>query len=68
VLRKVFRRKFVIALKLNFRRGKIAFHGTLKPLAHPKKPSPLGCEPYTDTTGTSTPNAPSETRSRQCAI
>jgi hypothetical protein len=36
VLRKVFRRKFVIALKRNFRQGKIGFHGTLKPLAHPK--------------------------------
>src|ERR1700757_2502948 len=28
VLRKVFRRKFVIALKRNLRQGKIAFHGT----------------------------------------
>ena len=36
VLRKVFRRKFVIALKRNFRQGRIGFHGTLKPLAHPK--------------------------------
>jgi hypothetical protein len=36
VLRKVFRRKFVIALKRNLRQGKIGFHGTLKPLAHPK--------------------------------
>ena len=36
VLRKIFRRKFVIALKRNFRQGKIGFHGTLKPLAHPK--------------------------------
>ncbi len=36
VLRKVFRRKFVIALKRNFRQGKLRFHGTLKPLAHPK--------------------------------
>jgi hypothetical protein len=36
VLRKVFRRKFVSALKHNFRQGKIGFHGTLKPLAHPK--------------------------------
>ena len=35
VLRKVFRRKFVSALKRNFRQGKIGFHGTLKPLAHP---------------------------------
>src|SRR5271167_2027778 len=36
VLRKVFRRKFVIALQRNFRQGKLGFHGTLKPLAHPK--------------------------------
>jgi hypothetical protein len=36
VLRKVFRRKFVTALKRNFRQGKLGFHGTLKPLAHPK--------------------------------
>src|SRR5260370_1409697 len=36
VLRKVFRRKFVTALKCNFRQGKLGFHGTLKPLAHPK--------------------------------
>ena len=36
VLRKVFRRKFVSALKHNFRQDKIGFHGTLKPLAHPK--------------------------------
>ena len=36
VLRKVFRRKFVSALKHNFRQGKIGFHGSLKPLAHPK--------------------------------
>src|SRR6266550_1170678 len=36
VLRKVFRRKFVSALKRNFRQGKLGFHGTLKPLAHPK--------------------------------
>jgi Tol biopolymer transport system component len=28
----------------------------------------MGCEPYTDTTGTSTPNAPSEMQSRRCAI
>jgi hypothetical protein len=33
---KGFRRKFVSALKHNFRQGKIAFHGALKPLAHPK--------------------------------
>src|SRR6201987_4731753 len=36
VLRKVFRRKFVIALRRTLRQGKIGFHGTLKPLAHPK--------------------------------
>src|SRR6202451_4207387 len=36
VLSRVFRRKFVIALKRNFRQGKLSFHGTLKPLAHPK--------------------------------
>src|SRR5579864_2775017 len=36
VLRQIFRRKFVIALKRNFRRGKLGFHGTLKPLAQPK--------------------------------
>ena len=36
VLRRVFRRKFVIALKRNFRQGKLGFHGNLKPLAHPK--------------------------------
>jgi hypothetical protein len=36
VLRKVFRGKFVSALQRNFRQGKIGFHGTLKPLAHPK--------------------------------
>jgi len=36
VLRKIFRRKFVIALQHNFRQGKLGFHGTLKPLAHPK--------------------------------
>src|SRR6266853_31391 len=36
VLQKVFRRKFVIALKRNFRQGKLGFHGALKPLAHPK--------------------------------
>jgi hypothetical protein len=33
---KIFRRKFVSALQRNFRQGKIGFHGTLKPLAHPK--------------------------------
>src|ERR1700687_3023636 len=36
VLRKVFRRQFVLALKRNFRQGKLGFHGALKPLAHPK--------------------------------
>ncbi len=36
VLRRVFRRKFVIALKSNFRQGKLGFYGNLKPLAHPK--------------------------------
>src|SRR6266704_3240293 len=36
VLRRVFRRKFVIALKRNFRQGKLGFYGNLKPLAHPK--------------------------------
>jgi hypothetical protein len=36
VLRRVFRRKFVTALKCNFRQGKLSFHGALKPLAHPK--------------------------------
>jgi hypothetical protein len=36
MLRRVFRRKFVIALKRNFRQGKLSFHGALKPLAHPK--------------------------------
>ena len=67
VLRKVFRRKFVIALKRNFRQGKIGFHGTLQPLAHPKAFSAC-CEPYTDTTGTSTPSAPSEEPNQHCAI
>ncbi len=42
-------------LQRNFRQGKIGFHGTLKPWFIPK-PSPPGCENYTDTTGTSTPN------------
>ena len=36
VLRKVFRRKFVSALKRNFHQDKLGFHGILKPLAHPK--------------------------------
>jgi hypothetical protein len=35
---------------------------------HTPKPSPPGCEPYTDTTGTSTPNAPSEEPNKHCAI
>ncbi len=35
-LSRVFRGKFVAALKRNFRQGKLGFHGTLKPLAHPK--------------------------------
>src|SRR5467141_2008363 len=36
VLRRVFRRMFVIGLNRNFRQGKLGFHGALKPLAHPK--------------------------------
>jgi hypothetical protein len=36
VLQRVFRRHFVIALKRNFRQGKLGFHGALKPLAQPK--------------------------------
>jgi hypothetical protein len=36
VLSRVFRGKFVAALKRNFRQGKLGFHGNLKPLAHPK--------------------------------
>jgi hypothetical protein len=36
VLQRVFRRKFVIALKRNFRQGKLGFHGALKRLAHPE--------------------------------
>ncbi len=36
VLSRVFRGKFVAALKRNFRQGKLGFQGTLKPLAHPK--------------------------------
>jgi hypothetical protein len=36
VLSRVFRGKFVAALQRNFRQGKLGFHGTLKPLAHPK--------------------------------
>jgi predicted Zn-ribbon and HTH transcriptional regulator len=44
VLRRVFRRKFVIALKRNFRQGKLGFHGTLTEwcaLLSPKQGSPL---------------------------
>jgi Putative transposase len=36
VLSRVFRGKFVSALKRNFRQGKLGFHGNLKPLAHPR--------------------------------
>ena len=36
MLSRVFRGKFVAALKRNFRQGKLGFHGNLKPLAHPK--------------------------------
>ena len=36
VLSRVFRGKFVAALKRNFRQGKLGFHGNLKTLAHPK--------------------------------
>jgi hypothetical protein len=36
VLSRVFRGKFVSALKRNFRQGKLGFYGKLKPLAHPK--------------------------------
>jgi hypothetical protein len=36
VLSRVFRGKFMAALKRNFRQGKLGFHGNLKPLAHPK--------------------------------
>jgi hypothetical protein len=36
VLSRVFRGKFVSALKRNFRQGKLGFHGNLKPLAHSK--------------------------------
>ena len=35
VLRKFFRRKFVIALQDNARQGKLGFHGTFQPLPHP---------------------------------
>ena len=36
VLSRVFRGKFVAALKRNFRQGKLGFHGKLKPRAHSK--------------------------------
>ena len=36
VLRRVFRGKFVAALKRAFRDGQLVFHGDLKPLAEPK--------------------------------
>jgi hypothetical protein len=36
VLSRVFRGKFIAALKRNFRQGKLGFHGNLSPLAHPK--------------------------------
>lgn len=36
VLSRVFRGKFVAALKRSFRQGKLSFFGNLKPLAHPK--------------------------------
>jgi hypothetical protein len=36
VLSRVFRGKFIAALQRNFRQGKLDFHGTLKPLAHPQ--------------------------------
>jgi len=36
VLSRIFRGKFVFALKRNFRQGKLGFYGNLKPLAHPK--------------------------------
>jgi hypothetical protein len=36
VLRQVFRGKFIAALQHSFRRGKLDFHGTLKPLTYPK--------------------------------
>lgn len=35
VLARVFRRKFTAALKRAFRRGRLGFHGRLKPFAHP---------------------------------
>src|SRR5260370_1911770 len=46
VLRKVFRASLSFALKRNFRQGKLGFHGTLKPLAHPKAFSPWLRTPY----------------------
>ncbi len=33
---RIFRGKFVAALKRNFRQGKLGFHANLRPLAHPK--------------------------------
>jgi len=36
VLSRVFRGKFTAALQRSFRKGKLDFHGNLKPLAHPK--------------------------------
>lgn len=36
VLKKVFRGKFTEALKKAFQRGRLSFHGSLKPLASPK--------------------------------
>jgi Putative transposase/Transposase zinc-binding domain len=36
VLKKVFRGKFTESLKQAFRHGTLSFHGSLKPLAHPK--------------------------------
>jgi predicted RNA-binding Zn-ribbon protein involved in translation (DUF1610 family) len=36
VLRRVFRGKFIAALKRNFRQGQLGFHGKLKPIAHPQ--------------------------------
>src|SRR5260370_1485572 len=36
VLSRVFRGKFIAALQRNFRQGKLGFHGTLTPLAHPQ--------------------------------
>jgi len=36
VLKRVFRGKFLDALQQHFHQGELSFHGTLKPLAHPK--------------------------------